>query len=38
MDAKVELRQQFHTYRQVQKAKKGRRLNKNEEALIKDCL
>jgi hypothetical protein len=27
----------FHTYRQVLKAKKGHKLNKTEEALIKDA-
>jgi len=37
MDAEVVLRKKFHTYRQVQKTEKGRRLNKNEEALIKDA-
>jgi hypothetical protein len=37
MDAEVVLRQKFHTYRQVQKTEKGRKLNKNEEALIKDA-
>ena len=37
MNAKVVLQQKFHTYRQVLKAKKGRWLNKTEEALIKDA-
>jgi hypothetical protein len=35
MDAKVELRQQFHTYRQVQKTKKGRRPTKTKRRLSK---